>query len=232
MCFQHLIQVKDAFTRRKHWFQTDDATIRNESAVVIAMFRDPYDWVEAMHERPHHAHRHIKLKWHDFVTKPWIGPRGPADKVKMAKAKAKGYHIEESGCLYNYTFDEVIPCSPEDSHEIDGYSAYMYELNHDLSNRAYASITELRAAKILNFLQVPKFHGVKAFFPKRYEEFLLRGTEDLLKELEEVTGLTANCKPSKGKGKVKHKKVEKEFMKWMNKNHDWNAEGMIGYVKR
>ena len=35
------------------------------------MFRDPYDWIEAMRERPHHAHEHIGMEWKDFVTMGW-----------------------------------------------------------------------------------------------------------------------------------------------------------------
>ena len=206
------------------------------------MFRDPYDWIEAMRERPHHAHGHVGvpdidmdhpgMEWKDFVSKPWVGPRGPADHVKMEKAKAEGSHIEKSECLAGYKFDEVIPCSPEDSVIIDGYSSYMYELKNDESHRAFSSIVELRTAKILNFLQVSKSHGVKAFFPERYEALNLRGTDDFLRQMEEVTGLKANCEPLKGSGVVKHKAVDPEFTEWMNKYHDWNAEGMIGYVKR
>eukprot|EP00571_Detonula_confervacea_P000033 CAMPEP_0172323734 /NCGR_PEP_ID=MMETSP1058-20130122/49452_1 /TAXON_ID=83371 /ORGANISM="Detonula confervacea, Strain CCMP 353" /LENGTH=413 /DNA_ID=CAMNT_0013039813 /DNA_START=194 /DNA_END=1435 /DNA_ORIENTATION=- len=231
-CFGDQIPVQTDFTRFKHWFQFDDATVRNDNALVIAMFRDPYDWVEAMHERPHHAHDHIGMGWKDFVTKPWVGSRGPADHTKMEKAKAEGFRIEKWGCLAGYNFDEVIPCSAEDSVKKDGYSSLMYELKHDGSHRAYNSVIELRTQKILNFLQVPTFHGVKAFFPERYEALNMRGTADFLKQLEEVTGLTANCKPFPGTGVVKHKNVEKEYTEWMNIYHDWDVEAMIGYVKR
>ena len=220
------------FTRFKHWFQFDDARVRNGSAVVIAMFRDPYDWVEAMRERPHHAHNHIGMEWKEFVTKPWVGPRGPADHVKLQKSKNIRQPIEYAGCLAGYKFDEVIPCSSEDSIHDEGYSNYMYELMHDGSHRAYGSIIDLRREKILNFLQVPKFHGVRAFFPERYEALNLRGTSDFLKKLEEVTGLSAKCEPFEGTGLVKHKEVDPEYTRWMNKFVDWNVEGMVGYVKR
>ena len=185
-----------------------------------------------MRERPHHAHGHVDMGWFDFVTKPWVGPRGPADHKKMEQAKKEGFHIEKSDCLAGYKFDEVIPCSMEDSVDVDGYSNYMYELKHDESHRAYSSIIELRTSKIENFLQVPKSHGVKAFFPERYEALSLRGTADFLKQLEEVTGLKAKCEPVPGTGVVTHKEVDPEYTKWMNIYHDWNAEAMIGYVKR
>lgn len=214
-----------------HVSSTGDPHVRNESALVIAMFRDPHDWVEDMRERPHHAHDHIGMEWHEFVTKPWVGPRGPADRAKMEKAKAEGYHIEKLDYLAGYEFDEITRSS-EDSTMVEGYSDYMYGLRHDKSHRAYGSISELRAAKSLNFLQVLNVHGVKAFFPERYEALNLRGTEDFLKQLEEVTGLKAKCEPVKGTGVVKHRNVDPEYTEWMNKYHNWNAEAMIGYVKR
>lgn len=199
---------------------------------MIAMFRDPYDWVEAMREQPHHAHEHIGMEWKDFVTKPWVGPRGSGDQMKMKNASEEGYHIDLWECLAGYKFDEVIPCSTEDSVIIDGYSNYMYELRNDESHRAYGSIIELRTEKIRNFMQVPTLQGVKAFLPERYEELFTRGTGDFLKSLEELTGLKAKCEPLVGTGVAKHKIVKPAFTEWMNKYHDWNAEKLIGYVKR
>lgn len=238
-CFGDQINVEPHFTRFKHWFQVDDATVRNDSAVVVAMFRDPYDWIEAMREHPHHAHGHIGVRgttvgmeWKDFVTKPWVGPRGPADLAAMKKAKEDGVHIDKMDCVGGYKFDEVIPCSPEDNVQMTGYGNYMYELRNDESHRAFSSIVELRSSKILNFLQVPTFHGVKAFFPERYEALNLRGTADFLRQLEEVTGLKAQCEPLKGTGVVKHKDVDPEFTAWINRFHDWDIEEMIGYVRR
>lgn len=38
-CILLFFQVETAFTRFKHWFQFDDPNVRNDSAVVIAMFR-------------------------------------------------------------------------------------------------------------------------------------------------------------------------------------------------
>lgn len=185
-----------------------------------------------MRERPHHAHHHIGMQWKDFVTTPWVGPRLTADISKMKQAKEEGIHIEKAGCLAGYKFDEVIPCSIEDSIDLEGYSSYMYELRHDESHRAYDSIIELRSDKIRNFLQIPQMHGVKAFFPERYEALSMRGTAYFVKQLEEVTGLKANCTPFYGKGSVDHKRVDPSYMEWMNKYHDWETEALIGYLPR
>jgi len=53
-CFFVTPQVNNEYTRYKHWFQEDTLQTKN-SAVVVSMFRDPMDWVEAMRWEPHHA---------------------------------------------------------------------------------------------------------------------------------------------------------------------------------
>lgn len=60
----------------------------------------------------------------------------------------------------------------------------------------------------------------------------MHGTARLVRQLEGVTGLTAGCTPFDGTGVLRHKNVHPEFTNWMNKYHDWDAEAMIGYVKR
>ena len=198
------------------------------------MFRDPYDWVTAMFERPHHAHNHMNLSWREFVTKPWEGPRGIDDKLSISTAGGIEKVIKEkkSTCIANYTWNEVIPCSYEDSVKIEGVAKYMYELNHDGSGRAYPSIVDLRREKIMNFLSMPSFRGVKEFYPMQYEDLNRFGTSSLLKTLEKATGKKAKCEPFPATGTIKHKIVDPAFIDWMNRYVDWQAEGMIGYEKR
>jgi len=244
-CFGDQVRVEPSFTRFKHWFQFDDPN-NNEGAAVIAMFRDPYDWVEVMRQEPHHALDHVDcpigapgagyckpLEWYDFVSKPWTASqRGTVDRSIIAKAREEKRSLGDEGCLAGYSFQEVIPCDPNDSFERKGHSNIMYELMQDGSQRAFGSIIDLRREKVLNFMKVRKFHGVAAFFPERYEELYQRGTDGFLRTLEKATGLKANCAPFVGKGTVKHKDVDPEFIEWMNTYHDWEAEAMVGYVKR
>lgn len=199
------------------------------------MFRDPYDWVEAMRERPHHAHSHMDLGWREFVTKPWAGPRGLNDKFLLNNAGGSEDRVIDqmkTYCVANYTWNEVIPCSYEDTVQITGYARYMYELMHDGSGRAYGSIVDLRREKILNFLSMANFRGVKQFYPAQYEELNRFGTSGLLKTLEEATGKTAKCQPYPATGVVNHKKMDPEYMTWMNKYVDWGVERMVGYERR
>ena len=120
------------YSRFKHWFQEEDPTkISDDSAVVIVMFRDPYNWVEAMRVEPHHAHDHVDwpknkeynhtmgwrdngglpLQWKEFVTKPWIGRRGPID----AKIGTTQESMEHAECMDSYSYWDAAPCSAKDS---------------------------------------------------------------------------------------------------------------------
>ncbi len=73
-CFPTL-NVQPRLVRWKHWFQHDlphtDGSPQ-ETTLVIAQFRNVYDWIEAMRKVPHHAPLHLRKSWKSFVTKPWV----------------------------------------------------------------------------------------------------------------------------------------------------------------
>eukprot|EP00804_Cyclotella_cryptica_P016976 CCRYP_001902-RC/>CCRYP_001902-RC protein AED:0.33 eAED:0.33 QI:0/1/0/1/1/1/2/0/345 len=228
-CFSHGIQVTPHYSRFKHWFQKEDLYRgATNSAVVVSMFRDPYDWVWAMKERPHHAHDHIGLPWLEFVTKPWIGHRGPRDRNITLVPGMK----ENVTCFSQFSFVEVMPCSRDDSPKRAGYADYKYELFVDGSERAYSSIIDLRRAKIVNHLSVAQFSGTKAFYPFRYEDLESNGTELLLSLLERATGVERKCNATEPGREVRHKEVPKDYVEWMNKYGHWDVEAQIGYHRR
>jgi hypothetical protein len=198
------------------------------SVVVVALFRDPFDWVWAMKERPHHAHDHIGLPWLEFVTKPWMGKRGPHDRNITQMPGMK----ETVTCFSQFSFVEVMPCSKEDSPKVVGHADYKYELLHDGSERAYSSIIDLRKEKIENHLSTSSYNATRAFYPFRYEDLESNGTDLLLSLLKETTGIEPQCRSSEPKGTVKHKEVPQEYVSWMNKYIDWNVEARIGYFPR
>lgn len=94
---------------------------------------------------PHHAHDHLyypagkidhnidwmqqakPLSWREFVTKPWIGRRGPRDKETI---KIQG-GPQKAICVDKYSFMDIAPCSPEDSLPLGGLGGYKYEFQHD-----------------------------------------------------------------------------------------------------
>jgi hypothetical protein len=214
--------------------------------VVVAMFRDPYDWVEAMRIYPHHSHDHLQwsqphtkistdwqamaspLGWKAFVTKPWIGRRGPNDK-KIGKSKEKRNNII---CMDNYTYVDAAPCTIEDSPFVKGLGQYKYEYQHDGSERGFSSIIDLRRDKIENILSVADFRGTRAFFPFRYEDLDANGTSSLLRSVEEATGLTAKCNATMGKAITTYNALPNDYIRWMNEYVDWDMESRIGYSKR
>jgi hypothetical protein len=228
------LQIKTEYARFKHWFQNENSElVPPKSAIVISMFRDPYDWVWAMKERPHHAHDHMNLPWLKFVTKPWIGNgynRGKAD-LNITK-EGKKWNVT---CLERYSYVDIFPCNRKDELHVskDGYGDFKYELMHDGSERAYSSIVDLRKEKIENHLSVSKLEGPRAFYPFRYEDLYGNGTEVLLNLVERSTGLNRNCTAVEAKGaKKEHKEVPKEYVSWMNRFVDWDVEGLIGYSRR
>ena len=182
-CFGN-IKVASRYTRWKHWFQYDDgAAVGNKdhyyhqpnSSLVVAMFRDPYSWVDAMKELPHHSPNHWKLdSWKEFVTKPWSMERRNGD-IDLMK---NGTHHNHT-CLHRYSFEEIVPCTEEDRYVTNSSmrNGVVYELNHNGSGQPYDSIVHLRRDKIKNFLlDVPTFSGVAAFVPIRYESVITQGT--------------------------------------------------------
>jgi hypothetical protein len=243
--------VTDVYKRWKHGFQEEDKNkVPENSAVVVAMFRDPYMWVEEMRVLPHHAHNHIimprsiepnlerrswraggrPMGWKEFVTKPWIGNtmRGPSD-INIANTPGEK---ESVVCHEQYSFVEVSPCFLDDSEEIIGLGKNFYELQHDGSGRAYSSVVDLRRDKIINHLSVADFLGTSAFLPIRYENLHANGTSTLLRSVEEATGLKANCSATFGKVRHEHATLSDEFIEWMNEFVDWEVESRIGYYKR
>lgn len=202
---------------------------------------------QAWHEHAHPMH------WKSFVTRAWHGHRSNRDYEIMRENRQNEMHEK---CVDRFSFGETIPCSKEDSDEMSvvGLGPYKYELNRDGSGRAYSSVIDLRRDKIVNHLSVADYEGTRAFYPLRYEDLKAGGTEELIAEMERVTGLTrgANCTPFEGSGPAafnaeesrrrlrtgkdnplhEHKELPDGFVDWMNKYHDWEVEGRLGYSRR
>jgi hypothetical protein len=216
--------VTNTYKRHGHWFQEEDLNrVPENSAVVVAMFRDPYDWVEAMRIEPLHAHDHLRwttldddkdggdgdgdgttttkgeearsMTWKDFVTQPWIGQRGTNDRYTGRTNRG----MNAARCMDSYTYYDAAPCSQNDTAVVDGLGEYKYEYRRDKSERGYGSIIDLRREKILNHLSVADFVGTRAFVPFRFEDASDDGGMLLLvKSIEGATGLKAKCDATAG----------------------------------
>lgn len=252
-CYNHSIDVENSLIRYKHFFQDDDVHLSydRKPTMVISMFRDPYYWVEAMRSTPHHApshyhesHRNGRMDWYEFVTTPWSMHRTSKDKefLEELELKNKGIShpelVEKEACKAYYSYNRVNSCvrypfSEELSKKLKHFSAKepQYELRDDGSGRAYGSVIELRADKIRNFLKVKNWKWVDDYVLLQYEDLLSKGTQFLLDHISEATGHEAKCKPTGSQNRPK-RNLSPEFIEWMNKYVDWEAEGLVGYSKR
>jgi len=228
-CFNNTVKVKRRLTRYKHWFQYEDGK-KHPATLVLAIFRDPYYWIAAMRKKPHHAPMHLHLDWKTFVTKQWTMPRVGKD-LEM---------VNQTGriCQQEFYFHEVVSCNDRpypDGHFKDkkpGYSGHQpfYEMKNDGSGKPYDNILDLRRDKIINFLEVANWTWVEKFWILRYEDLLKTGTANLIKQIENLTGVKARCVPSSPQNRTQ-RSLQSDFLSYLNEHVDWNTEHLIGYKK-
>jgi len=220
-CFGKQTRVIDRLSRYKHWFQEEnEAKLMppGSDMIVVAQFRNPYSWVEALRHIPYHMPLHRDLDWHTFVTKPYTMPRFGLDLEADPKDPCVGAD--------NYTWPEIIPCHQD--HYMGQREFPIYELNHDKSGTPYPSVIDLRADKIKNFLEVKDYERVKFFRAVRYEAMVQGGTEWLIREIEQATGLTADCTPFPP-APLRMRGLDDDYLDWIRGHMDWETEKLIGY---
>ena len=237
-CFGDRIDVKNRYTRYKHWFQYNDISEDDtyyhspNSSLVVSIFRDPYDWVDSMLKKPYHSPNHFDLDWKTFVNKEWtMGYRYNGDEYLIES----GTH-HNATCKHRFTFNEIIPCSRKDRNwnNITRYGkpvGVIYELNQDKSGLPYNSIIDLRRDKIKNFLDVANYDGVASFIPIQYEYMILYGLRELIEQVASITGLKPKCIPTPPRLK-RSKTFDPEYVEWMNAHVDWDVEKLVGYSKK
>eukprot|EP00980_Cylindrotheca_fusiformis_P030667 scaffold25199_cov152-Cylindrotheca_fusiformis.AAC.1 len=233
-CFESEgIRVTSGLTKDKHFFQKDDSTIPKLSTVVVAMFRNPYDWAAAMNRRPHHSPEHLGLDIEEFLTKPWTMERPERD---LPYSKFPG-----PICQLGYSYKEVIPClkaknTPLKKPKINpGYSSRdpQYELRQNGSGLPYDSIMQLRQSKIRNLMSIKSWDWIADFTVVRYEDLLEQGTEALIKHIENVTGVETQCTPSPpAPERLSTYELEPRVTKLITSLLNWETEALVGYYKR
>ena len=231
-CFNHSIPVKRELVRYKHWFQSPHNTSKiADNTLVITLFRNVYEWIEAMRKTPHHASNHLHLDWKTFVTRPWTMERVGGD---LLLANRTGRICQES-----FRYHEVISCLkrplPDEYWEAKNHSYSerqpFYELRLDGTGEPYASILDLRSAKIRNFLSTAEYDKVSALWILRYEDLIKKGTSTLINKLEAATGQKARCQPFEAQGDRHRRQLDMDMINWLMKHVDWEAESLIGYRK-
>lgn len=236
-CFNHSIPVERHLTRYKHWFQYPNYTAYPHDTLVIAQFRNPYDWLKAMQRVPHHSPSHLDKKWKDFLSIPWTTPRVGED-IEIGKTiTAANNSTDTTPCQQNFIYQDINSCVihplPKESYKHKlrfSEDTPIYEHRIDHSGLPYANIMEMRAAKIENFLDVQNYPGIAAVWAVQYEFLLQRGTEHLVERVAEWTGIKPKCKPVPPQLR-RERPFEPGFVEYVTKHLNWTAEHLIGYGK-
>jgi len=222
-CFNYSVPVEKKFSRYKHWFQPKDYFRYPHDTLVIAEFRNPYDWLLAMQDTPHHMPSHANLEWKEFLTKAWTTPRVGLD------LKMKGNEM----CQHHFEYKDIISCvhKPEPDTPTDNrYSLDkpFYEMRLDGSGKPYDNIMDMRADKIRNIMEIKDFPGVADLWMVQYEYMLWHGTKELLDRITEWTGITPQCKPFPPQRR-RQRNMTDEFMQYVTAHMNWTTEEWIGY---
>lgn len=240
-CFNHSLAVENRLTRHKHWFQYNNPSKYLHDTLVLAQFRNPYEWLKAMEHVPHHSPAHLRTAsnatlnaknaandWKIFLTKPWTTKRVGKD------LEMKGDEI----CQDDFRYKDVVSCAVEPlplshyRHTIR-YSEHQpfYEMRNDGSGKPYNNILELRSDKIRNFLSVANYPGVADVWVIQYEYLLAKGTAKLLQRIKEWTGVEPRCrtKPPQYRKPRKSRRIPAEFANHVREHLNWTTEAFIGY---
>jgi hypothetical protein len=229
-CFSHAVVVRTGLHRWKHWFQ-DNGNYKGRKSMVVVMFRDPIQWIEAMHTVSHHAPHHYGLSWREFVSKPWTMEYFGKDLTLLTKEQIEDNQVI---CQQQFGPKEVVPCLEEKFiPAINSDVVSMrpnYELRHDGSGQPYNSILELRRDKVQNFVDIKNYIGIQDYEAVRYEDVVQNGTEALIRRLEQALDIKAQCRPDPPKP-LKLYSVGGEYLQWLNDHIDWSVEALIGYPR-
>lgn len=240
-CFNHTLSVQKSLTRYKHWFQYENPRRYPHNTLVLAQFRNPYDWLKAMEHVPHHSPAHLRTKpnasvhaesaendWRIFLTKPWTMERVGDDLSLPPNSK----------CQQEFAYKDIVSCVTEplpDSYYnwTLRYSEHQpfYEMRNDGSGLPYNNILDLRTDKIRNFLSVVDYPGVADAWVIQYEYLLSKGTEQLIRRISEWTGVKAKCDPMppQNRKQKKSRYVSPSFAAHIREHLNWTVEGWIGY---
>lgn len=222
-CFNHSIPVEKKFSRYKHWFQPHDYFRYPHDTLVIAEFRNPYDWLLAMHNVPHHSPAHAGLEMKDFLSKPWTTKRVGLD------MQLKGNEM----CQHHFRYKDVISCvhKPEPNVPVDNRHSLdkpFYEMRNDGSGEPYANIMEMRSDKIRNIMEIKDFPGVADLWMVQYEYMLAHGTQEILDRITEWTGVEAKCDAYPPQFR-RQRNVTEDFVRYVTAHLNWTVEEYVGY---
>ena len=181
-----------------------------------------------MQHVPHHAPNHLKYRpdryWKEFLTSKWTMERVGKDRLDN--------HTKP--CQEHFKRRDLISCVveplPKSHYKKLQYSNHQpfYEMRLDKSGRPYNSIMDLRADKIRNFLSIREYEGIADVWVVQYEYLLTKGTQELVHQIAEWTGVTPKCNPMPPQQR-RNRPVEPEMAEYIRLHLNWTVENMIGY---
>lgn len=222
-------------TRYKHWFQYENSSAYPHDTLVIAQFRNPYDWLKAMQRVPHHSSMHIQKEWKEFLTIPWTAPRIGED-IEIGKTITDANNsTATTPCQQNFIYQDIVSCiqEPVPKEEYPQKLRFseqepFYEMRPNSGGQPFKSVMDMRSAKIQNYLDIANYEGVAGLWTVQYEYLLRRGTEHLIQRVSEWTGIEAKCDPQPPQLR-RERSFEPGFVEYVKKHLNWTAEGLIGY---
>ena len=165
------------------------------------------------------------------MTKPWTMERVGLDLELTEEDKH-----DPDACQERFMYRDIISCHTRPYPKGFFQKTYMsnhqpfYEMKNDASGNPFENILALRTAKILNFLSVKDYIAVKELWVIQYEALLEQGTIGLIREIEELTGVTAKCKSYLPQTR-KRRNIGVEEMTYLTEHIDWDVEKLVGYRK-
>ena len=225
--------------------------------LVIVMFRNVYDWLEAMRLGPHHWSNHFTMYRFllapvpDTTGNPWYGSNFLPWKgflaANMTVGNGNGYN-ETHLCQNAFPFGSISPCRvSKDLYPAEVKKDYgsdlsaapdtlpfnahnpIYEM--DETGKPFANPLELRTAKIRNFMDIPNIWDVGGFMTLQHEDVNSKGSGFLLEQVGKIIGIPSSCEPDAPKNQVS-KELDSDWEEWISANADWEAEGLLGYKSR
>jgi hypothetical protein len=229
----------------------DPKSMAFNETLVIVIFRNAYDWLEAMKEGPHHWSNHFKSIRHNKADGAlWYSPNMLPWKEFVAANMtlgATGAGVSQL-CQNAYAAGTVSPCVKSKETYPPGvkkdYGSNLtaapdklpwighlpiYEL--DSNGKPFRHPLELRTAKIKNFLDIPNKWDLGSYMILQHEEINNEGTGSLLERVSKIVGMKPSCEADPPK-RQPSKKLDDEWTKWISEHADWETEAKVGYQRR
>ena len=215
------------------------------------MFQIPFDEIDfTMTDRP-------QIDWKTFVTRPWTMTRPIRDfDFSNSTGNICQYNFGfnevipctmdpevvkkrlRNGALSAIAISKQTKNSFLDIHSTNvkkagaGMRTPCYELKRDGSGDPYDSILDMRSDKILNHFAVKDYKWVVDFVPVTYESVVEDGPWPLLKRVEDIVGIKAQCSNLPLPKSLARETIPDEMIQFISENINWKTEELLGYKKR